>query len=417
MPIVQPIPRARSAARPRPGRRRRRPRGRRTATGATGPGARTAARPAPGRPAARRSAAAIVAAPPSSEGNRSSCASRIAGLRRPTSGSCSRAGRRTGPAGPALRLASSRRDAVGVQPARDAASSASSVVSAPPSPAVIPLRPWKLKRGDVGEAARGTTAGTTRRRRRPRPPEEEAVAVRDRTQLVVVGRLAERVDGEDADGARGDRPPRPRRGPRPRCPAARRRTPASRRSTAPRGRWRGTCSRRRRPRRRAGAEDQQRQVQGAAAAGGRHGVRRPGGAAEPLLERRARRPSAGEPSAGEDLSDRGELCRPDGGLPEGDRIRHPRLLHGCLQCRSREPHGSPVRRDRWRSGAPGRPGDAGQITGGRPSRVIRSTVAHDIGPARAGVGAPPLQEAPWPTRSSEARSCTRATVSAIQTPR
>ena len=62
------------------------------------------------------------------------------------------------------------------------------------------------------------------------------------------------------------------------------------------------------------------------------------------------------------------------------------------------------------------PGGPSQITGGRPSRVIRSTVDHDIGRRGPGSLRHPSTK-PRPHTSSDARSCTRATVSAVHTPR
>ena len=115
---------------------------------------------------------------------------------------------------------------------RASATPSSSVVSAPPSPAVMPLRPWKLKQAMSARLPAGRAPVRRARGAGGVLHQPQAVPVGDRPQLVVVGRLTERVDGDDADGARGDRRPRPRPGRRSRCPAGRRRRPASRRSSS-----------------------------------------------------------------------------------------------------------------------------------------------------------------------------------------
>ena len=67
----------------------------------------------------------------------------------------------------------------------------------------MPLRPWKLN-GDVGQAAGRAPAVGRARRAGGVLHQPQAVLVGD-AELVVVGRLAEHVDRQDADRPRRDR--------------------------------------------------------------------------------------------------------------------------------------------------------------------------------------------------------------------
>ena len=67
------------------------------------------------------------------------------------------------------------------------------------------LAPVEAERGDVGEAPGRAALVGRAGRARGILDEPQAVAVGDGPELVVVGGLAEDVDGDDADGARRDR--------------------------------------------------------------------------------------------------------------------------------------------------------------------------------------------------------------------
>ena len=148
------------------------------------------------------------------------------------------------------------------------------------------------------------------------------MAVGDGAQLVVVGGLAEDVDGDDADGARRDRPPRRPQG---------RRVQMSGRTSAKTG-VAPVQPHRVTGRREgvvgdddlvagAGAEDVQAEVQGGAAVARGQGVRGTGDLRrEPRFERLAGRAGTGKPSRLEDGTDGLELLLTDCGLTEGDRL-------------------------------------------------------------------------------------------------
>ena len=134
----------------------------------------------------------------------------------------------------------------------DSASSASSVVTAPPSPVVTILRGWNERQPIRPRLPQGRPAPAGPERARG-VLEQHDVLGHGRRERFPVERAAEQVHGEDGARSRADRGRRRARGRGSSSPGRRRRAPAAGPRARRRSRSPGRCTRARAPRRRARA--------------------------------------------------------------------------------------------------------------------------------------------------------------------